>query len=162
MKRDYRRTAGWWRGVLVAATLLSLAGCGSYKLQGVVLEGDSPRVEIVDKNDPRLEQFGVAAARLTVELDPQRLSPEMIGRGQSDGDGRFSLPIDEPGAGLLMMDVRLRVSREDFGSLQQDFELPGRGKRLVITLKPGKDDPSTGDDNLLRDTLREAAPYLRD
>ena len=148
--------------MLLAASLFSAAGCGSYKLQGVVLEGDSPRIEIVDKDDSRLEQFGVDDARLTLQLDPQRLSPEVIGRGQSDGDGHFSLTIDEPGAGLLMMDVRLRVSREDFGSLQQDFELPGRGKRLVITLKPGKDDASIGDDNLLRETLREAAPYLRD
>ena len=148
--------------LLLGVALLWLGGCGSYRLQGIVIEGSQPSIEIVDADDPRLERFGLPEAELEVVLDPQRLQPETIARGRSDADGRFSLPIDTSGAGFLILDVEVRAAREDFRSAKQRFDLPGKSRRLVVTLSPGKDRPTPDGGDILQDTLRDASPYLRD
>ncbi|MEM9881827.1 MAG: hypothetical protein AAF800_02780, partial [Planctomycetota bacterium] len=94
-----------WCGV--AALLLALsgaAGCSPYQLRGVVIEGDEPGVELVNRRDPRLERFGLPGAELELWLDPDRLRPRRVGRAVTDADGRFAMPVDAEGAGLLMLD----------------------------------------------------------
>ena len=150
------------RPLSAACLLLCLGGCGTYHLQGIVIEGAEPGVEIVGRDDPRLERFGLPGAELEVVLDPQRLQPTRIGEGRSDADGRFSLPLDADGAGFLILDVEVRAQRPEFRSVRQRFDLPGKSKRLVVTLSPGKDRPTPDGGNILEDTLRDAAPYLRD
>jgi hypothetical protein len=147
---------------MTAGLVIGLAGCGTYRLQGVVLEGATPGVEIVSKNDPRLERFGLPEAELELKLDPERLSPETIARGLTDGGGRFDLAVRESGAGFLIMEVELRVRRDEFRSLRHRFELPGRDRRLIVTLTPGRDPLKLEDDHVLEGTLRDAEPYLRD
>ncbi|MEO1237672.1 MAG: hypothetical protein AAFX76_12870 [Planctomycetota bacterium] len=152
-----------WRGCggLVFA-LVFLGACSPYRLQGVVVEGPVPGVEVVGADDPRLEFFGLPGVEVLVKLDPQRLNPETIGRGRTDGDGRFSLAVDEFGAGVLILDVEVSASRSGFVTARERFELPGAGRRLVVTMRPGEDPPPVEGQNILEETLREAAPYLRD
>ncbi|MEM9418237.1 MAG: hypothetical protein AAGA25_04160 [Planctomycetota bacterium] len=148
----------------VAGLLMCLVGCSPYRLQGVVVAGDMPGVEVVKKNDPRLAEAGpgVAGATLAVLLDPQRLSPEQIGEGHSDAEGGFALPIDAFGAGTLMLDIELRASRPGYASVAERFVLPGGNERVIVTVQRGEDRRSLESENILRDTLRDAEPYLRD
>lgn len=150
--------------MLVGVLLLMLVGCSPYRLQGVVVAGDKPGVEVVKQNDPRLDQLGpgVPGVSLNVLLDPQRLSPKQIGEGSTDAEGGFALTIDEPGAGLLMLDIELRASRRGYATVTDRMELPGGNQRVIVTLKRGEDRPRFEADNVLEETLRDAEPYLRD
>lgn len=160
--RAEARTPPWgvWGVAIVFAAVFT--GCSSYRLQGVVVAGEQSGIEVVDKDDPRLENFGIPGAAVEVVLDPERLRPRTVGKGGSDGDGRFALPIDADGAGFLMLDVEMRASRADFVSASERFALPGKNKRLVITLRPGEDAQRLESDDVLEDTLRDAEPFLRD
>lgn len=138
-----------------------LGGCSPYQMQGVVIEGTNPGIEIVDRHDLRLEQVGVPSVEIEVRLDPDRFNPELIGRGQSDRDGRFAVPISEPGAGFLILDVRLIATRERYLTQTERFDLPGSGKRVLITMQGGKDRKTLEDPDILDRTLKDAEPYLR-
>jgi hypothetical protein len=142
--------------------VISLVGCGGYRLQGIVLEGDEPSIEVVDQSDPRLDYLGLSSAEVRVILDPERLQPETVGHGTTDRDGRFAVPITASGAGFLMLDVAVRVERQEFRSAEQEMRLPGRGQRLVVVLPRGQDRRPLEDDNVLKETLEQADPYLRD
>ncbi len=155
------RMSDWKKACVVAWVAMLAGGCSPYRLQGVVIEGPEPGIEVVGKDDPRLEAVGLASAELTVRLDPKRLSPQTIGRATSDSEGGFSIPINEPGAGVLILDVDLFVTRPDYQGVRQRFDLPGSGRRVVVTLKRGKGgDRDEG--NVLEQTLRDAEPFLRD
>jgi len=142
--------------VTALVCLTALCGCSAYQLRGVVLEGSQPGIEIVSKDDPRLEHFGISGASLSVNLNPDRLSSKQIGYGNTDSQGRFSLPISETGAGFLLLDVEVLVQRETFGPVLEQLVLPGGDKRLIVTLKPGK---GASNPDFLRDTLRDAEVY---
>jgi len=149
-------------GLVPALTLAVSTGCAPYALRGVVVPGDTPSVQWVVPDDARLSAPGLASARVTVWLDPDRLSPEKIGEATTDGAGRFALPIHASGAGVLMMDVEVRGQRPpDHGSATGKLQLPRRGRRLLITLKPGPDHDPRPAGNLLDQTLRDAEPFLR-
>ncbi|MEM1446830.1 MAG: hypothetical protein AAGF84_12295 [Planctomycetota bacterium] len=143
---------------------LGLAGCSPYQLQGVVVAGEASGVEVVKKNDPRLADAGpgVAGAGLWVVLDPERLSPELIGEGNTDAAGEFALTIDEPGAGFLMLDIELQTKRQDYTSVAERMQLPGSNERVIVTLTRGEDPRRLEAGNVLEETLRDAEPYLRD
>ncbi|WP_221435502.1 hypothetical protein [Algisphaera agarilytica] len=150
--------------LFVAGLLVVLVGCSPYRLQGVVVAGEMPGVEVVNQNDPRLAGTGggVAGASLVVLLDPERLSPKRVGEGHTDADGRFALPIDTFGAGALMLDIELRASRPGYLSVSERMQLPGGNQRVIITVLRGDDPQKFESDDILRDTLREAEPFLRD
>lgn len=142
--------------------LATLGGCSPYQLRGLVVEGNTPGIEIVNKNDPRLQQeVGVASVNVEVLLDPTLFNPESIGKGQSDRDGFFAVPITTSGAGFLILDVEVQAKRERYLSEVKRFDLPGGGKRLLITMQAGKDTRPLENPNILEDTLREAEPFLR-
>jgi len=142
--------------------LILFGGCAPYQLRGLVVEGQNPGIEIVDRNDPRLEGArGVPSVDIEVLLDPTRFNPERVGQGQSGRDGTFAVPIETPGAGFLILDVEVQVKRERFLTQVKRFDLPGRGKRLLVTIQPGKDVKPLENPDILEDTLRVAEPYLR-
>lgn len=149
---------------LCGVTLLlawALGGCSGYRLQGVVIEGPEPGIEVVGADDPRLGQAGLASTQIEVLLDPHRLRPETIGRGESGRDGTFALPIDEPGAGFLILDVEVQAKRQRYRSQVKRMTLPGAHERLVITLESGRDTKALESPDVLDETLRQAEPFLR-
>lgn len=162
--RAEARTPKWAAVGVVGLLCLVLVGCSPYQLRGIVVAGDTAGVEVVKKNDPRLATAGpgVPGVSLDVLLDPERLSPEQIGRGDTNGEGGFALTIDEPGAGLLMLDIELKASRQGYTTVAERFVLPGGGQRVIVTLKRGKDRRQLETGNVLEETLRDAEPYLRD
>ncbi|MEM6459678.1 MAG: hypothetical protein AAF710_09850, partial [Planctomycetota bacterium] len=105
---------------------------------------------------------GLPGAELELWLDPDRLRPRRVGRAVTDADGRFAMPVDAEGAGLLMLDVRLDTRRDGFASASQAFVLPGADRRIVVTMKRGEAGRLPGGDNIVDQTLREAEPFLRD
>lgn len=148
-----------WIVLLLAALTLGVTGCSPYRLQGVVIEGSANMIEVVNTDDPRLDRFGVPGASLQVLLDPDRLSPKTIGRGSTNADGQFALPINEAGAGFLIMDVEVMVDAEGFVGTSQEMVLPGGNQRLVVTLKRGQRKPGDRGNDFQRDTQREVETY---
>ncbi len=150
-----------WRA-WIGVALCTLGGCAPYAVRGVVVSGDRPSVQWVGADDARLKASGLASARVTAWLDPDRLSPEQVGTTTTDGTGRFALPIGATGAGVLLMDIQVRGQRSpDHGSATAELTLPQRGRHLLITLVPGPDADPRPAGNVLERTLRDAEPFLR-
>ena len=132
---------GLTRLLLVGLLALSalLPACGSYKLQGRVVRGPSPQVAVVDADDPRLEEPGVPVASIQLALDPRSLNRKSLPGGHSDADGRFAIPIEEFGAGLLEYDIQVVARKRDLNTAIGIIRLPGSSGRLLIVLGPGPD-----------------------
>jgi hypothetical protein len=125
----------------ISAILLSvlLCGCAGYQLKGVVVEGRVPGVYVVDSGDARLKQTAVADARVQATLDPQKLRSKQLPMTLTDDNGRFSIGVDDPGAGLLEYSMSLYCDAEGYGDAGVDtMPLPGAGKQLLVVLSAGR------------------------
>lgn len=148
--------AGLPRFLAVLAILLGfgLAGCESYSLQGVVVEGKTSQVLIVDKDDSRLGMPGLRDARIDVTLDPRTIKPMRQSPMLTADDGRFTMPINESGAGFLEYEAAMVVQHEGFAHIEHTMKLPGSGKRVLIIMKPG-DDHYKPETNVVDESVRE-------
>jgi len=136
-------------GTLVTLALTLCAGCSSYALKGRVIKGEGSFVTVVDADDPRLNDDGVAGVSLTLVMDPTRLNRKQIGQGVSESTGDFSLSVDEFGAGMLELDTELTARKKGADPAQGFFRLPGSKKRVLVSLGPGDDrDPNPERENL--------------
>jgi len=147
-------------GSLALVFLSSLAGCGGYTLRGVVIEGSSPGVFVVDAGDSRLRGDALPSAHVGVVLDPDKLSSKTIGKDVADGAGRFGVVIAEFGAGVLEYEVEVTARLAGHRSASRTMPLPAEDKRLLIVLTPGRDDRPAGGETLLEETLRLGEPYM--
>ena len=143
---------------LVAA----IAGCKTYQLAGKVVAGPASTVQVVDRDDPRLDQPGIDGALIEVMIDPDTLSRKPGGTTTTSGDGGFQLPITEGGAGFLQYDVRLIARLTGFTPAVETFRLPAGRKRLLITLAPGKNNYLPPKNDLLEETMEMSRPYLNE
>jgi len=137
------RCGGVWRAValtVTCGTLLLAVGCASYKLRGRAIEGTTPGVFIVDKDDERMQQRGMPGAVVSLTVNPGRLNAEHLGSDISDLEGDFAVSVDEFGAGVLEYQVRLEARLEDHRSVSKRMQLPGGQKRVLVVLVPGNDD----------------------
>ncbi len=122
-------------------TLLALAGCDGYRLQGRVVAGEVSYIEVVDKDDPRLSIAPpIGGVSVGAVIDPGSLDREDLGTVTTAPDGSFSIPISSFGAGLLEYEVGVRARRGGFATAEHFFPLPSDSKRLLVTLAPGRDD----------------------
>ena len=141
----------------------SAAGCaGPYPLQGKVVEGPVAQVLVVSADDPRYTEPDPSAAGAVVwgVLEPNNaIDRERLERVVSDGEGYFVIPIDAPGAGFLRYEIGLTARRGGHRGGHGVVTVPGRGKRVLITLPLGPDTLQDTQD-ILQDTLRDAQPYL--
>lgn len=135
-----------------------LAGCAGYQLQGKVIEGTTPIILIVSKDDHRLNQTGLAGATITATLDPDTLDPKPVGSAPSAGDGSFTLPVGH-GAGFLLYDAHIVVRRSGYVTAEHILPLPKKHQRLLVTLPPGRDTwkPKT---DVMEETLEMGRPYM--
>lgn len=115
----------------------TLSGCEGYQLRGKVVEGPVSTIMIVDQNDPKLREPGVAGTFLKITTDPGRMSQKYIGGQQTNLDGEFAVPINEPGAGLLEYTVEVHAQALGFSDAVQTFDLPGGNKRVLVILAEG-------------------------
>jgi hypothetical protein len=142
---------------LLSAVVLMLAGCTGYKLQGLVVEGRETGLQLYDQKDPRLEQlgrFGLDQATVEVTLDPNAGRRQRLDPVRTDASGRFSVPIDAFGLGMLEYEIGLLVHRPGFRPQWQVIAVPRDKQVVVLTMEPGGGSGRLEVD-LLRDTLRD-------
>lgn len=153
---DIRAWSG--SGVAAALTLLAaalLSGCSTHQLQGVVIRGSVAAIMVVDSDDPRLlSGEPIPEAVVEATLDPSSLGSTPLGRTVSDERGRFSLPVDATGAGMLEYEVEVIAHRPGYQSWQEVLQLPAGWKRVLIVLPPGEDRRRPGQGDILRETMR--------
>jgi hypothetical protein len=136
----------------MAMSLTLLSGCAPYRLQGIVMEGTTPAVAVVEANDPRLTQRGLEGAALNITLDPTGMAPKTVGTTVTDMDGRFSLRVDEVGIGVLEYEVGILGQATGYRDLWKTLPAPKKDQHLLIIMAPGAGGERSGD--LLRDTMR--------
>ena len=144
----------------LAGLCLAASACAPYAVRGKVVEGAPAAVEVVDADDPRLtSRPPLPEVRLLLTENPDRLNRRDAGSAVSEPDGRFELRPNAAGAGVLRIRAGLEARRKGFAPASGEFFLPGRGKRVLVTLPVGLDrDTRPGD--FLEETLRQARPYL--
>ncbi len=147
---------------LVVLFALALPACSSYQIQGVVVEGPQPGLFVVDSNDPRLTKWtAVADARVDSIIDPEKLRPKLLPSVMTDDRGRFVIPIDEPGAGLLEYTVSVYASADGYGDQGiNTMPLPGSGKQVLVVLAAGRGARPRGTQST-EDLLNEAEKFKR-
>lgn len=117
----------------------ALGACGPYTIKGRVVHGDTSYVSIVEPGDARLEGTPVAGAQIRLRMDPGKLNRKTVAQEVSDGNGEFSLPVDEFGAGILEYDLGLTARRKGYVSAEGFFRLPPGSRRVLVVLAPGTD-----------------------
>lgn len=153
------------RAAALALALLTLAGCGSYTLQGRVVRGSYSGIMLVERDDPRLAEPGLGGVGVTVIRDFDKPNREQVAAANSAADGSISLPIKAFGAGITEEEWLFSAGRAQADRLDTALSLPANAKsvRLLIMMTradvapraPGSGDaPSytpTFDDEVERD-----------
>lgn len=148
--------------MLLLVSLLTLPACSTYQLQGVVVEGPTPGVYVVDSNDERLNHLGVADAQISAMLDPNTLRPKSLPTAMTDDHGRFAITIDEPGAGLLEYSVSIYADAVGYSDAGIDvMQLPSSGKRVLVVLSAGRSQSKRRPGQTNEDLLREAETFKK-
>ncbi len=140
-----------------------MAGCSSgYAIQGRVVRGSIAAIQVVDGDDARLTEENPTGggALVMAVLEPDTpTETKALGRHITDGQGRFKIPVDAFGSGVLEYEVQIVARREGHQGAMETINLPRGSKRVLITLPLGRDTLVVPEDYLDR-TLRDADPYL--
>ena len=149
-----------WKSCVLVCACLFLSGCGGYQLRGIVLDGMRPGIYIVEQDDPRLKEPGIANASIELTLDPNKLRPRALGGTITRADGTFSVPINAAGAGFLEYDIGLYVRSKGFSPLDSGaMALPPDSRRLLIVMVPGVDKARRSQGSLLEEIRRETKKF---
>lgn len=122
--------------VLLLSAVPALGGCGSYVMQGKVVEGSYGAVLIVSAEDTRLDRPGVEGAQLMLYRDPDSLGKKLAARGTSDPDGFLAVEVREFGAGYLDERWLLQVWRSDYQTVEDYVRLPSSKKLRILVMMP--------------------------
>lgn len=150
------------RALVLLLVMFMLAGCGSYAIQGRVVRGSFASIQLVDKDDPRLTEDNPTGGGAVVQgvLEPNIPSEtQSLGQVVTDGQGRFSLPVDALGSGFLEYEAMLIARREGHQGVMNTIDLPRRGQRVLIVMPLGRDTLRVPE-GFLDEALRDAKPYL--
>jgi len=147
--------------ILMVLTLL-LTGCGTYRLEGKVIEGEQAAVEVVPEEGRGFGEPGIAGTRISVIIDPRRLDYKKVGEGRTGADGRFSISIDALGAGFLEHQVQVSAVKKKYETTVRLMQLPSNDKKLLIALAPGESEPPPRRGRFREETLEMSDPYLDD
>jgi hypothetical protein len=142
-----------WTGFLAIG--VGTAGC-QYRLQGVVEEGSSPGVEVLDKSDPHLEPkgYGLTDAVVEISVDPDAAWPKRMAPVRTDGQGRFSVPVDVFGVDWMEYKLGVLVHHPGYRPQWAIIDVPSGDKRVRVQMTPGVDVGRPNAD-IIQDTLRQ-------
>mgnify|MGYP002637767629 CR=1 FL=1 len=127
------------------ACLLMIAlapGCSPYQLQVKVIEGTNGYATHVGPDDHQLDDDqtpGLSGVKVQLTIDPQSISPKHVGEFMTDGNGRFTAPVRELGAGILQYELGILSQTSGYKSVFQNMALPAKERQLLIVMAPGKD-----------------------
>ena len=129
-------------GLLVSAAA-GLTGCSSYVIQGKVVAGPVSFMTFVAQDDIRLDEAGMSDVRVTLRRDPDRLSTHVAASVTTGGDGKFSLSVNELGAGWMEEQWLLVARKPRFQNAmwKQRLTMKHGKMRLLVTMAPGYSDP---------------------
>ena len=151
--------------LLLGLASVALTGCaGSYAIEGKVIQGPSAQVLVVSSSDARLKESDLSGAGATVEgiFEPNnRIDRRPLNRVRADGEGYFSLPVNETGAGFLEYEATIIARKDGYTGVMQTIALPSRRQRLLIVMPRGRENLRVPED-FLDEALREAKPYLEE
>jgi len=133
---------------LLASAAAGLTGCSSYVIQGKVVAGPFSSMTFVSPDDSRLGEAGLSDVRVTLRRDPDRLSTRVVAHVITDGDGKFSLLVDELGAGWMEEQWLLVARKPRFqnATWKQRLTMKHGKMRLLVTMTPGYSDPDPQED----------------
>jgi hypothetical protein len=147
--------------LVMVVVLGMLSGCGGgYELRGRVVQGPVTSVQTVSKSQAASYVDPVPGALVRVTIDPHSLDATVLPTVTTDGNGEFSIPVSLPGAGVLIYDAQVEVSRDGIRSADGQVRLPGRGRRVLVVTPPGASQGLQHSDDILQRTLDDARPYL--
>lgn len=157
MWRNIRGCAIFFRAafvVLVGVVLVvPLTGCSAYRLEGMVIDGPTPSLSVVDAFEARHEQLAMRDVVVSVTIDPSSLGAKQLPAVRTDEHGRFSVGIDEVGAGVFAeYEIELFAQAAGHRSFADRLKLPMRGKKLLVVMRIGRD-TGAGSTDILRETL---------
>ena len=133
---------------LLVSTAAGLTGCSSYVIQGKVVVGPVSSMTFVSPDDTRLGEAGMSDVRVTLRRDPDRLSTRVVASVTTDGDGKFSLDVNELGAGWMEEQWLLAARKPRFENAmwKQRLTMKHGKMRLLVTMTPGYSDPDPHED----------------
>lgn len=137
-----KRTVLWMIGLIL------LTGCESYKLTGQVVSGPKSMVQIVEADDPRLAGPPIEGATIEVLIDPDKGSRKLLPSSLSDEQGRFEVPVDVPGAGVLEYEVLVVGRAAKKSPAQGTMPLPAKSRKVLVILADGQDRPVGSGDTI--------------
>lgn len=123
----------------LTAWTLTLSGCTDYKVEGYAVQSDTPGIYVTATATPDDPSRALAEVRIEVIRDPQSLGRESVGQTVTDGQGRFTLPLDYAGAGFLEEDVLIIARRRGYEPTRQIIPMPAESAILRIEMSPGVD-----------------------
>lgn len=134
---------GW-----LVSTAAGLTGCGSYVIQGKVVAGPVSRMAFVAQDDMLLGEAGMSDVRVTLRRDPDRLSTQVVANVTTGADGKFSLVVDELGAGWMEEQWLLVARKPRFQNAiwKQRLTMQHGKMRLLVTMSPGYSEPDLHED----------------
>ena len=138
-----------------------VSGCTTYKLRGKVVDGDVSSILVVDPDDPRLKQPGIAGVGIQLMLDPQKLSRKQAGQTTSFAYGTFSLPVEQTGAGFLEYQAMVTARMARMSPAVRIMPLPPEDKRLLIMLAPGEDRVNRYQYDIIEETRQLGDEFMR-
>ena len=130
---------------LLVSIAAGLTGCSAYVIQGKVVAGSISHMAFVAQDDMRLGEAGMDEVRVTLRRDPDRLSTRVAASVTTGGDGKFSLDVDELGAGWMEEQWLLVARKPRFQNAmwKQRLTMNHPKKRLLVTMAPGYSDPDS-------------------
>lgn len=150
---------------MVLCVLFVMAGCGgSYAIKGRVVRGTFAEIQLVDKDDPRLNGADTTGGGAVVQAVFEPGTPtEMqdLGRHITDGQGWFAIPVDAFGTGLLEYEAQLIARRDGYQGAIATIPLPRGSQRVLITLPVGRD-TLVVPERYIDSVRRDAKPYLEE
>ena len=157
-------TSATSRALALLLIVFMATGCGSYAIQGRVVRGASPSIQLVDADDPRLTESNPTGGGAVVQgvLEPNTPADmKSLGQHVTDGQGWFAIPVDAIGASVLEYEAMLIARREGHQGVLATIELPRRGQRVLIILPLGRDTLRVPE-RFIDQAMRDARPYLEE
>lgn len=149
---DWRMRAAW---AACGLTAMLAAGC-QYTLQGVVQEGSTPGITVVDQSDARLKPkgYGLPDAVVEISVDPDAAWPKRMAPVTTDGEGRFSVPINVFGVDWMKYKLGVLVHHPHYRPQWMVMDVPKGKQRVLVQMVPGPDVGRPGSD-IVEETLRQ-------